>query len=1002
MQKIANHVKAVFDKFGSTREPSQVNTAVAAPGNLPLLDLKEQRETFSLLRNGKLESRAALESKASPQVYGVPSIKLEKQKKDVKEYKLSNGLKILLKKDESVPLISFRTVYKAGSQNDFDGKCGLAHLVEHLAFNGGETFHKGEIDEAIRVNGGFFNAMTTKEATTYFGRLPPEHSELALKILADIMAGLKFEPKEIEREQAIVTREIKGFDNKPGYRLDNKLQAVALQGHPMARPTGGIKEEVAAISRDDIKEFYDTYYQPDNATLVITGNFDEEDLLEQIKQHFGKIAPGTKPRPQLQIPKSQEKEQSFLIEDDSKVKMLFMAYHIPHYDHEDIPVLKLIEGAMFDGKNSRMAKKLIEKAGAVQHVWANPSYGRKFGLFEIGAMGSNDYTDLNRVAQEIQLELDDIKKNGLTDEEFKQEISAFEAGEIYDKDGVNGQAASLAHLDALGSWEDYFDNLGKVKAVTNEDIKRVAAKYFRPENKTQGIIAPEAKTAKESENKDLVAESVAGSEASTESHSRKSAEKFTNEKLERVLRLSQPSPGSKRRQIKINYDLEKKEFGDNNLIALKEDHSLPLVYLNIGTRGGKLADPPDKPMLAQITAYMMNAGTKKLDKFKISKLCTELGAGIMVNSGTENFSIRTEFLSKNYAPVMRILKETLYEPEFDVEEFEKIKNSLACTVDFEDENQQVTVGRELNKLIYPEGHALRVPEKSIRKKLIRSITLDDVKKFYRENFGPRNLKISVVGDISMDDLLTKNINSGEKDSENKELKPESFASILSNWNKDTLGTEGFKVRVPEKVDKSKAEEKQITNKGKKEAIIGMAHAGDVSIHDPDYYPLAIANYILGASGLSSRLGREIREEEALVYKINSSYMGHIDGPGPFVINCECAPEKVEEVKSKIKAVLKEFLDKGITEAELTAAKAHITGSYASDNFSSRERRAISAMGLFLAGRDEEFMKNFRTMIYDKKIDTKRVMEVARKYIQPDKLHVVVSGPKPGKEDAKNS
>ncbi|MDD9898442.1 MAG: pitrilysin family protein, partial [Candidatus Melainabacteria bacterium] len=394
------------------------------------------------------------------------------------------------------------------------------------------------------------------------------------------------------------------------------------------------------------------------------------------------------------------------------------------------------------------------------------------------------------------------------------------------------------------------------------------------------------------------------------------------------------------------------------------------VYMTANFFAASFADG-DEPGLAYFTSQLLERGTKKKDKYEISRLLDSYGADIDFHASRENSRIEVSTLTKYQDEVFDLLHEILQEPAFLEEELERLKTETKIKIKQEDDYPRRIAGRELSRMIYPAGHPYYAYSVEERLKAIDNITIEDILVFYKKHYNKRNLMVSILGDLN--------------EAKAKSLVDATFA----DWNKDGLDLDGNNPPEIPLVELKEAEEKVITMPDKVQTEISMGHASKVSRMHDDFYPLLLANYALGGSSLSSRLGTVVRDQNGLVYNIRSSFAASL-GAGSFKVDLGCNPENTRKAIDLTKQVIKDYLAGGINETELKVTKSYLIGSFAVRHLSSNESTAATLSQLQLYQLGDDYIENYAERI--NAITLEQVNEAARKYIHPDKLKVTIVGP----------
>jgi zinc protease len=901
------------------------------------------------------------ESKAES-IIKIKGVKFIKSFGAIDEYQLDNGLKILLKANKNVPLFSWQVWYKVGSRNESAGLTGIAHYLEHIMFKGTQNLRKGEIAQLIQLQGGIFNAFTSDDYTAYYENFSPDNLELAIKIEADRMQNSRLNNEEIELERSVIVSELEGNRNDPYNLIYETLRSNAFDVHSYRNPVIGWRKDLDNINAQNMREFYERFYYPDNATAILVGNFDTELALTLISKYFGKYNKRRDASPQLiAVEPEQKAEKRVTIYNDGAVKLLGIGFHIPEFDHKDTIPLHLLSGILFDGMSSRLYPKLVD-AGLVTGFSGLPESSLDPGFFRIIINVNND-VDISQVENIIYTELDSIK-NTISEEELKIAKAKEESSYVYQKDGVHEEGLQIGYFNAISNdWTKYITWIDTVKSVTADDIKRVANQYFINSNKTVVHLLP-------GEAPKTLSETAFHNPSKLAYYGAGTLEPINPEQLSRLVAIAEPKISKKNKFTTAKFDFQTFNLDNGNIqVLIREDHSLPLTYINVQFYAGSAAEG-DRQGLAFLTSQLLETGSKSMDKYQIAKLTDLYGSDISFSSGIETAKISISSISQNLEATLEILKDIIQNPSFSEKELDILKMQSKSRLRQEDDFLSKISKREISQLIYPPNHPYQISNVETREKSISSITVDDIKKFYRDNYNARNLLVSIVGDIEIDkaqSLLT---------------------NVFSAWNMNGTELANNKPDIPNATIED-AKQKIIVKDEKEQVEIVLAHASFVNRHHKDFYPLLIANYALGGSPLSSRLGSVVRDEFGYVYNIRSGFSATL-GAGMFSIGLGCNPSNVSKAISLTKKITEDFLREGVNATELKVASSYLKGSFAVRTLASNEdiSETLSQIQLYDLGLD--YVDSYQEMIDSITLD--QVNDSARKYIIPDKLNTVIVGP----------
>src|SRR5688500_1227110 len=405
---------------------------------------------------------------------------------------LSNGMKVLLVEMPKAPVATVQVWYKVGSRNEVMGRAGLSHMLEHMMFKGTAKYPKGSFSRLIRKNGGMDNAFTSQDSTAYFENLAADRVQLALEVEADRMQGLILDQNELKTEREVVKEERRlRTEDDPQGALVEALFAQAYLSHPYHWPVIGWFGDLDAMTLDDLQRHYDTYYSPNNATLIVVGDIKAEQLLPTIKHLFEPIPRGPEPKPAATMEAEQKGERRFLLKREAQVPFVMMGYRVPNYTSEDSYALDVLESILSHGKSSRLYQSLVYDQKLSLAVGAE--YGLMQtdpGLFYFYALVSPGQK-VEVVEEALHKEIKRLQSEAPTEQELQRAKNQVEAARIFEQDSNFRHAMLLGQAESVGAgWRKVDQFLERIRAVTAKDVQRVAGQYLLEDSRTVGSLIP--------------------------------------------------------------------------------------------------------------------------------------------------------------------------------------------------------------------------------------------------------------------------------------------------------------------------------------------------------------------------------------------------------------------------------------------------------------------------------------------------------------------------------
>lgn len=857
------------------------------------------------------------------------------------EHTLENGLKVLFYTHAGTASATFMIWYKAGARNEKHGKTGLAHFLEHLSFKKTEFFENGQIVAEITRNGGLFNAYTSRDFTCYYENFASNKLELAMIIESQRMNKIIFDEDTREKEVGIILSELERSLDDPYKILEEEVRKIAYPHHPYRNPVIGIDEDIKSISLDDLNDYYKKFYVPNNATVVVVGNFDQNFALDLIKKHFGSIPPG---EVENYIPPDspQSKFKRITVKKEGTSSIIKLAYHIPPCNNEDIFPLIVLGETMNLGISSRIYQSLVETQIATD-IDVNVEITKDPGLFTIV---STLFPHINpgRAERKIMNEINEFADGKFIDEyELKKTKRRIKSSFEFNKEGTFKLAYLLGYYETVNSHKFIDNYVESIEKVTADDIKRVAGKYLIPSNCSAGYFIPTDKAAKKaSSGYDYVPHE-------TINHIYTSPPILINEK-----------------DFIAPVEFSKKILDNGIKILVSENKTSDTVKLFGTINAGNLYSATVNPVMPVMCAGMLNRGSKGLSKMQIAEEIEARGASVGISNVSESVNFSVSSTSYDFPYVMEILAKILTEPSFPEEEYNKYEKLALAGIIQKQDHLKYIANTAFSQMIYPKNHIFYTHSLKKQEEMVKNITLDDIKDFYENYYSPNSVILGISGNINAEEVFNL------------------VNTCLGSWQPK---------KVPEPLIKpaslqKKYKEKIINIKGKSEAEVIFGHYGNLARKSPDFHRAVIMNFILGGSGsLSSRIGKRIREDLGLVYNISSGFTSLL-AAGAWSVKFGIDPQHADLAIENLKDEIIRFIEHGITDSEFDFAKSYLTGSYPL-RFTSNSgiARALLINEFYDLG--DSYLNEYQNIITA--ITKEEVNDAARKYLHPELASVVKAG-----------
>ena len=852
-----------------------------------------------------------------------------------RKFILDNGLTLVVHEDHKAPIVAFNVWYHVGSKNEPQGKNGFAHLFEHLMFTGSEN-NRDKFDVMIESIGGTdANGTTNNDRTNYFEDVPTSGLDKILWAESDRMGYLlgSVDSSRLEEQRGVVENEKRQDENQP-YAVADELTAHSTfpAGHPYSWTVIGEKKDLDSASLADVKEWFRSYYGPNNVTVVIAGDINTDSVYQKVKQYFGAI-PACPPiaKQSAWVAKMMGIHYQTAQDRVPQARVL-KVWNTPQWGTADDAYLNLLSDILTNGKTSRLYKRLVYDDQFSNNVYSYVDDREIASQFTIGCDVKPEYSK-GKIDSVINEELQKVLTNGVTAAELERAKINYFAGFVKGMErigGFGGTSDILAQSQTFGGSPSYYKKIQEwIKNATPADIKKAATDWLSDGEYVLDI---------EPYGNYLVGDSVAN-------------------------RKQQPAFGI---PAVVKFPEVKQFTLSNGLkVALVERNSVPVVDMSLMVNAGYAADQFGKPGLASLTMSTMQEGTKTRTALQLSDDLANLGASLYTYSGLDNSYLYLSALKPNLDASLNLFTDVLYNPSFPEKNFERVQKEQLLTIK-QEQSQPFGMGlRILPRLLYGEGHAYSNSfTGSGTEASVKAITRDDLVKFHDTWFAPNNAILVVVGDIKADELKTK------------------LESSFASWKKQTVPEKNLK----DVVIAAQPSVYVIDKPGALQSIIFAAEISP-SAKDPDYEKIQIMNRILGGE-FTSRINMNLREDKHWAYGAGSV---NIDtkGPGFFVAYAPVQTDKTKESMVEIQKELTQYVgNKPATQEEFTKVQKNavmqLPGTWETNG------SVLNALQTTIEyERGLDYLNNYPTML--QQLTLSDIQNAAMKVDKPKNLTWVIVG-----------
>lgn len=866
----------------------------------------------------------------------------------ITEYRLDNGVQLLLFPDDSKPQFTVNMTLMVGSRHEGYGETGMAHLLEHMLFRGTEKYP--DTPKWLKEKGVLnMNGTTWLDRTNYYETLPAsdENLEFALDMESDRLLNSTILAEHLAAEMTIVRNEFERGENSPQRILMQRISANAYEWHNYGKSTIGNRSDIERVPIGNLRDFYRKFYQPDNLMLVIAGKFDKDKALELVEKYFGSLK-----IPDRKLPKTyteepvQDGERLVVLKRNGDVQVAGVAYHVPAAASDDYAAVEVLVNILGDEPSGPLYKKLV-KTELASSVGTMAFKTHDPGLFYVMAEVSKD-DDLEK-AKTVMLDTIQDVADQITEADVKRALR--DIMKSRERMFANSEqfAINLSEWRSYGDWRMYFLHRDRLEKVTLADVKAAAKRYLKTDNRTVGLFIPtkEPDRTEIPERVDIA----------------KKLEGYKGRKAMAKGEAFDPTPAN------IDSRTEVVKIADGVQVAmLPKKVRGGRVFLSGAMHFGTAESLKGHVTHSRILPRIMGRGTKQLSFQEYQDKLDEIETTMRIGGDTGELTFSIETKEARVGEALDLLKQVLQEPAFDAEEMEILRNEGLTALESSLSDPMALGGNALQRAMSPYPKDDVRYNKTIAESIeaTKNVDIAGVKSFYEQFVGGQNVEVGVVGQFDADVVKEK------------------LTAIFADWKTD----EPY-ARIESPAPEVDAQRITINTPDKKNAMYIGALPLAIDDQDENYEAMLIGNYILGGGPLSSRLADRVRKKEGLSYGVGSQFQADAqDKSGGFVVFAISNPDNTEKVVTTVGEELQRIIESGVEAKEMRKARK----SYL------RTRKGRRANDNSLAGRLRENLELGRTMAFygegDDRIEalTKEQVEAAiKKLVTPEKMIIVTAG-----------
>jgi zinc protease len=798
----------------------------------------------------------------------------------ITEYRLDNGLQVLLFPDNSKAKVTVNVTYMVGSRHEGAGETGMAHLLEHMLFKGTQK-HK-EIMGELSAHGNDFNGSTSWDRTNYFETVPGTDADLrwALEMEADRMVNSRVAKSDLDSEMTVVRNEFERGENSPDRVLEERVLSTAYLWHSYGRSPIGTLSDIEKVPIEKLQAFYRNYYQPDNAMLLVAGKFDPAKALAEITEFFGSIPkPTRKLLPTYTEEPTQDGEREVVLRRVGDHQSVMMAFHVPSGSHPDSPALDVLSGILSEAPSGRLYKALVESKKAVNADAENYSlHDPGVEMFSATVAKDKSLEDAEKTMLSV---IDGLIKEPPNKEEVDRAKTRILKNIDLELNNSERVGLALSEWGSMGDWRLIYLNRDRVEKVTPEDVARVAKQYLKADNRTIGRYLPAEKPDRSviPPSPDIVSElkDYKGKAAIEE------GEAFD------------PSPANiESRVTRVTLP------GGLKLVMLPKKTRGGTVIASLQLHFGDEKSLANKGAAPRLAGALLMRGTQKHTRQQLQDEFDKIKARVNVNGTLTGAGASVDTVKAGLIPGLRLAAEVLREPTFPESDFEQIRQASIAQLEAGRSEPQNMASLAMNRYLnspYPPGDPRYTPTIDENIDQLKKVTLAEAKQFYADFYGASNGELAVVGDFDPAEVrkVAEELFSNWKS-------PKPYTYVKRDWKK--LTPVETVLEAPDKTS----------------AFVYAVTAHNMDQQDPDYPAMVLADRIIGGDE-KSKLWVRIREKEGLSYGVNSTFRaGQQEKYGMFAAVASVKPENADKVEAAFKDEIAKVLSSGFTAEEVATAK----------------------------------------------------------------------------------
>ncbi len=815
------------------------------------------------------------------------------------QHHLANGLHLILLPSSSAKVVAIQAWVAVGSADETESQAGLSHVMEHMLFKGTKTRGVGQIAKDVESAGGEINAWTSRDNTVFHVVMPSRYAEVGLDVLSDALIHSSFDALELKRELEVILEEIRQGRDEPMRMLAQRMFATTFEKHPYRKPVIGTEENVAKFRRSDLVRFRDHWYRGSSVSLIVSGDFDPDDMKALVQKRFASLPSGKARRKRRAVESSSDRQSSQLQTADVSQSQMALAFRLPTVRDPACAAMDVLTVILGQGESSNMNRDLVRKQELCKSAYSYLHALQDTSLAIVGAV--TEPGKLLKSLPAIGRKIQELRDEKVTRSSMESAQKAIEADAIFQRETAEGIAHVAGSYLALAKDPDFERSyLRSVAAVELDDLHDVAREVLRPERMNLSLLVPQSKKLASEESQQRAAQKMLAL-------------------VEKGMQSSRGKPAAVKRKtgkttkVKPANPLLDTRLSNGVRVLIQVDASVPIIAARAVWSGGQLLETPSTSGIGELMSSVITRGCARRSTEEIIEDVDGQASSLVGFTGRNSFGIRAEWLTHNWQQGFDLLSDCLLSPRFDEVEVERSKRRQLARIATQKDSPSYRAFSLFQQTLYRK-HPYRF-HSSGTSSSVAPLSSAKLKRFYKKHYPISALTMAFVGDIDTPKLLARlEARFGsEKTTSRPVRKPITEVFV----GRSTASREVY--------DTMQREQSQL--------VIGFP---GIDIRDEDRFALEVLTNVLGGQG--GRLFLQLRDRQSLAYQIGAFSLEGLD-PGYVAFYLSCSPDKIDEAIAGVQEQINAIKRKGISSLELANSKRHLTGTH---EIALQRRSAVAA------------------------------------------------------------